>query len=103
MGVHLKKNRMAKLRAYNQGKTARLTAGRISPTALAQIKAHAEELGLSLSDYLMVAEHNFYSSQPWMACKQCGAKNLIDEDEIHVQLFPDEKCRECGLNRYLGL
>ena len=93
MGVHLS---MSKLRSYNQEKTARLHGGRISPAVLAQMKGHAEEFGLSLSDYLHIAESNFYSTEPWLTCKVCGVKNLADEDQIHAKLFTDEGCRGCG-------
>ena len=87
---------MAKDRSYNQEKTARLHGGRISPTVLADMKSHAAEFGLSLSDYLYIADANFYSQEPWITCKQCGAKNMADEDQIYSKLFPYESCRECG-------
>lgn len=86
---------MAKLRNYNQEKTARLHGGRISPTALADMKSHAGEFGLSLSDYLHIAEVNFYASEPWLVCKVCGTKNLADDEEMMSQLNPTG-CRHCG-------
>lgn len=87
---------MSKQRSYNQKKTARLNGGRISPTVLEEMKSHAEELGLSMADYLYIAEHNFYSNEPWLICKICGTKNVVDDDQIHVTLFKSDGCRVCG-------
>lgn len=60
-----------------------------------RVEERAAEFGLSADEYLDIAEENFYQSQPWLECKLCGAKVLIDEEQKSPHHDMD-RCPKCG-------
>lgn len=64
---------------------------------LERIKGRAESVGLTVSEYLDIAEENFWATGPLLTCKECGQRVLIDEEGLSPH-HEGETCPKCGVD-----